>query len=303
MTLVLSPGTLVEHKEWGRGKVLEVHSTLAVVYFPTLAASAGGPRRKMALVGDYLSLAEVHSDPVLDSIRVGPPAKARPTRRSSRPAKATALPLEHALARFRADYPGLFQDPKLIREEIGYKRDAHAAYLSAFGNGGGKEFLRKGDLDVVAGHLDGLFHATNIPSRFEIMAAHDGFKNRAAAGGVLGAVLAFVESPETETFEALLQAIRSLPQPAKGSRVLTWPNVTILPFLADPGRFMVLKPGISQQMAQRMGFDLLYSPTPTWHCYQALLEMSALLLDRLKELGASDYIDVQSFMWVTRGID
>ena len=75
------------------------------------------------------------------------------------------------------------------------------------------------------------------------------------------------------------------------------------PDLANPNRFMVLKPRISRQMAERMRFDLLYSPTPAWHCYEAHLRMSAALLDRLRELGASDFIDVQSFMWVTQDID
>lgn len=31
--------------------------------------------------------------------------------------------------------------------------------------------------------------------------------------------------------------------------------------------------------------------------------MSAMLLDRLSSLGAHDFIDVQSFMWVTQNIE
>jgi len=159
---------------------------------------------------------------------------------------------------------------------------------------------RHGGPDATLGLVDG---STNIPSRFEIMAAHDGFKDPAAAGRVLESALGFVDSPAASSFEALAEAVGSLPGPAKGSRVLTWPNVTILPFLADPTRFMVLKPGIAQQMAARMGFDLLYSASPRWHCYEALQRMSAILRDRLSELGAADYIDVQSFMWVTRELE
>ncbi len=66
---------------------------------------------------------------------------------------------------------------------------------------------------------------------------------------------------------------------------------------------MVLKPGIAQQMAARMGFDLLYSAPPRWRCYEALLRMSAVLLGHLGALGATDYIDVQTFMWVTRDLE
>jgi hypothetical protein len=132
------------------------------------------------------------------------------------------------------------------------------------------------------------------------MAANDGLKDRPAAGRLLAALLSFTELPNADTFAALTNAVGSLPAPAKGSRVLTWPNLTILPFIADPTRFMVLKPEISQRIAARMRFDLLYSSTPSWHCYNALLEMSKLLLNDLRPLGAKDYIDVQSFIWVTQ---
>jgi hypothetical protein len=100
----------------------------------------------------------------------------------------------------------------------------------------------------------------------------------------------------------MVAAVASLPAPADGSRVLTWPNVTILPFLADPTRFIVVKPQITRRMARRVGVDILYSSGPTWHCYEAVLRMSEGLLDRLRDLGAEDYIDVQSFMWVTKDL-
>lgn len=224
--------------------------------------------------------------------------------KSSRiPVQRSARPLEDAIAKFRTDYPGLFVDPKMVSQELGYKRAAHARFIELLGAGRGRELLRAGALQEVASSLGALFQSTNIPSRYEIMAANDGFRDPAAAGRVLESVLAFVDSPGADTFEGLTSAIGSLPARAGGARVLTWPNVTILPFLADPQRFMVLKPGSARQMAARLGFNLLYSSHPTWHCYDALQQMGAVLLDRLSDLGATDFIDVQSFMWVTRGLD
>jgi len=52
-----------------------------------------------------------------------------------------------------------------------------------------------------------------------------------------------------------------------------------------------------------MGFDLPYAASPTWPCYDALLRMSARLRDELRPLGAADYVDVQTFMWVTRELE
>ena len=303
--LEIAPGVLVDHLHWGLGKAVEVRPPHVVVYFPSLATSESGPRRTLQLTATQLSVSAVQKDPALDrisgavAIRKGKGAGARPRI----VVKRSARPLEDAVAKFRTDYPGLFVDPKMVSQELGYKRAAHARFVELLGDGRGRELLRAGALQEVASSLDTLFHSTNIPSRYEMMATHDGLKDPAAAGRVLECVLDFVDSPAADTFERLVSAIGSLPAPAGGTRVLTWPNVTILPFLADPKRFMVLKPGSAQQMAARLGIDLLYSSHPTWHCYDALQQMGAVLLDRLSDLGATDFIDVQSFMWVTRGLD
>ena len=135
------------------------------------------------------------------------------------------------------------------------------------------------------------------------MAMHDGVNDGPAAALLLQALLRFLESAEQSGFDGLVSAVGSLPAPPGGSRTLTWPNVTILPFLADPTRFMVLKPEISKVMAQRMNYDLLYSPEPRWHTYATLQDMASRLLTLLAPFGARDFVDVQSFMWVTRDIE
>ncbi len=295
---------LVEHSVWGRGKVVEVSPPYVEVHFSSLAGSEHGPRRKLRLDAEQLSRAAVQTDPALDGVRVGPGKGTKPGPGSSVHSQGpSARPLDFAIAGFRARYPGLFQDPKLVDKELRYKRTAHETFVVQFGHGRGRKLLRSADFAKIAAILDELYHATNIPHRFEIMALHDGVKNAPAAGRVLATILDFVDSPGADTFEGLAEAIAGLPGPEGGSRVLTWPNVTILPFLADPSRFMVLKPKIARQMAARMSFELLYSASPKWHCYEALLRMSALLLDQLRPLGAKDYVDVQSFMWVTRVLE
>jgi hypothetical protein len=306
MTEAIGRGTLVEHTVWGRGKVVEVSSSHVVVHFPSLAASEQGPRRKLQVTAEQLTVSAVQSDPELDGVPTGPVRVKKPkdgAGGSAARVRPSALPLEHAVARFRTDYPGLFRDPKLVSEELDYKRRAHATFVELLGEGRGRELLRRGALQEISASLEKVYQSTNIPSQFEIMAACHGFTDGVAAGRVLGAALDFVDSPASNTFEGLTAAIGGLPTAARGSRVLTWPNVTILPFLADPSRFMVMKPGIAQQMAARMGFDLLYYASSKWRCYEALLRMSARLRDELSGLGATDYIDVQTFMWVTRGVE
>ena len=306
MSEAIELGTLVEHPAWGRGKAVEVSSSHVVVHFPSLAGSEQGPRRKLQLTAEQLSVSAVQSDPALDGIRVGPVRVKKPkdgAGGSTTRSKPSALPLEHAVARFRTDYPGLFQDPKLEAEELGYKRKAHARFVELLGDGRGRGLLSSGASSEITSSLVELYRATHIPSAFERMAACEGLKDGAAAARVLESALDLVDSPSSHTFEGLTAAIGGLPMPARGSRVLTWPNVTILPFLADPSRFMVLKPAIARQTAARMGFDLPYSAFPEWHCYEALQRMASLLRDELSGLGAADYVDIYTFMWVTKGLE
>ena len=91
--------------------------------------------------------------------------------------------------------------------------------------------------------------------------------------------------------------------PADGGKVHTWPIVTLLPFLAEPQRFIPLKPTNTDVIAARMGSNLKYDTTPNWETYDLFLRMSNTLMQRLAPLGAKDMIDVQGFMWVTKDLD
>ena len=86
-----------------------------------------------------------------------------------------------------------------------------------------------------------------------------------------------------------------------GSRVLSWPVVSLLPFLADPTSHMFLKPQQTKRTAQAFMFELLYDSRPNWSCYQRLQQLSLKILQDIRPLGARDMIDVQSFMWVVNG--
>ena len=110
-----------------------------------------------------------------------------------------------------------------------------------------------------------------------------------------------MDEGDEPAFSGLVEATGSLPADPGRARVLTWPVVTILPFLAKPERHMFLKPMQTQRIAEAFTFDLAYSARPKWDTYNRLLILSNRLLERLHPLGARDLIDVQSFMWVVAG--
>jgi hypothetical protein len=140
----------------------------------------------------------------------------------------------------------------------------------------------------------------NLLSPYESMALREGLAADAvAAAKFFEAVFAFVErGPNQEQFNALASAVRNLPVDEGRARVATWPVQTLLPFLADPSRFMFLKPEPTQACADRLRFDLLYDSSLRWATYERLMVMADILLAELRPLGAKDFIDVQSFMWV-----
>ena len=300
--MLLTPkdiGALVEHTVWQRGKVLDVSPPYAIIHFTSLADSPQGPERKLREDTPQISRSKVQSDPDLDAVGTGlsKPKKAK----AKAKAKALVHHLDEAITWFEKTYPGKFADEKFVDADLRNKRAAHDVFIANFGETRGDKLIGSGKHAEIADVIDALFRATNIPSTFEVKAVHKGLKKNEDAGThVLQAVLGFVEKSNTSTFAHLFEAVAQLP--ADGGKVLTWPNVTLLPFLANPKKFMALKPTNTELMAARMNFDLRYSTTPNWPTYEATLRMSNFLLERLAQLGAKDMIDVQAFMWVTRDL-
>lgn len=302
----MNPGTLVKHSVWGLGKVVEAPLPHLVIHFSSLTRDPGGPKRKLQAHAPQLSVSDVQSDPELDAVSLTSHSAKSGKPRTARP-KALPKPLvnsiEQAITWFKTTFAGGFRDEGFIKDELRDKRGAHQDWDLAFGNGKAQAMLDANDGAAIGAGLTKLFQATKIPAPFETLAARDGLKDPEAATRLLRAVLDYVDRPDAVSFASLVDAVGKLPAPGDGARVLTWPNVTLLPFLADPTRFMVLKPTIARKMARRMNFELAYAVPPAWPAYDSMQNMSSRLLQQLSADGAEDFIDVQSFMWVTRDLD
>jgi len=301
MRMVLTPndvGILVEHTVWQRGKVIEIISPYAIIHFPSLANSPQGPQRKLREDAPQLTKSSVQSDPELDGIETGP---AKPKKVSKRKVKDLTNLLDEAVSWFEQTYPARFADEKFVDSDLRNKRSAAEVFRMNFGEGRGAAMVDEGKHAEIAGTLDGIFRATNVLSPFEVKAVHKAFlKGDESSTKMLGTTLAFVANPTMHTFKGMAEAVSQLP--ADGGKVFTWPIVTLLPFMADPARYIALKPTNTELMAARMGANLKYDTTPNWETYDAALRMANQLLERLAPLGAKDMIDVQHFMWVTRDL-
>jgi hypothetical protein len=294
-------GMLVAHpgrSEWGLGKVLEVKGNKVKIHFKD-----DHEKDFRTISSDLvpLEIATDQSDPTLDNL---PPFSG-----DHFDVKAKRVTIDDGIQRFKQIFPRGFHDPEYLGTgkagaqdsgERRYKIKAHEHYLETLGQGLGPDLLEKGDIDeLIRRACSVVSRDLNLLVSFENMALRDGLKaDPEAAAQFFDRLFAFIAGAEETRFTPLAESLLQLPVAEGKARVATWPVLTILPFLADPQQFMFLKPKVTEECAERLRFDIQYSSELRWVTYRKLMEMSDLLLERLRPLGAQDYIDVQSFIWV-----
>lgn len=72
-----------------------------------------------------------------------------------------------------------------------------------------------------------------------------------------------------------------------------------LPVPGTSGRVHVCEADHNEGCRRWLGFDIHYQAQPNWRTYRAVLEMTEVYFELLGEFGPLDFIDVQSFFWVT----
>jgi hypothetical protein len=290
-------GEVVVHSHcpsWGPGKVLLVDGQKVHVYFrDALEEQRGGAIKLLDLRSAALVPYDGPPDPWLERL----PSLVRNGRIHSLP--RPRLTFVQAVEMFHAMYPGGFADPAYIRDEREYKWSAHVAV--------GQLGLSMNSEPTAAGaeFVDGLLKALkglNLLALQERLAFRDGLLGSpGAAEAYRTALTELCASPVPARlhFAALQDAVEALPNRpgTKGAR--TWPVLTLVPFIARPDIHILLKPDMSKLAADRLAFDLLYESQLNWGTYERLLELAGLLMERLRPFGAADYIDIQSFMWLT----
>jgi hypothetical protein len=286
---------------WGPGRVLDVRGGKVSVYF----RDAAGDDPKDALKvfnSDFpgLSDAGIDSDAILDNL---PPYKDGQFERPPR----KRVTLEEGLEKFRSLFPLYFEDPRYIGDlkegERAYKWAAHELFAETLGGERLNDLLSGGDVAEATRRIRAVVGRVNLLSMFEAAAFRDGLEEAGPAEAFLRALneILTAEGVSRPAFEQLCAALEGLPSKEGKSDPAKWPVATLLQYLADPKRFMFLKPNVTKDCAARLTFDLKYSPQLNWTTYSKLLEMSRFLMDYLAPYGATDFIDVQSFIWVVGG--
>ena len=200
--------------------------------------------------------------------------------------------------RFLRFFPAGFRDEEYVELERAYKEDAHRAWTEQLGPREYKRLLRAGEHAELAARAIRIESRTNLLFSFEKMALRDAVK--APGGARTFAVgldqLLHGRGDLGARFEGWIEAVASLPR--KQTRVLTWPAVTVFPFLADPETHFFFKPMVTRAAARAYGVELAYASRPSWPIYDELLRFTARVRRDLRDLAPRDQIDIQSFLWV-----
>lgn len=289
-------GMLVQHVSLGLGKVVGLEEKAVHVYFVG-RDSRYAAKLRLPDAGGMLSPAEPSAKALLggvSSFALDP--------HSGRYALAeTWISREDAVARFLETYPGGFADPLYTGEGRGRLgrgsrlRRGHLAWVETLGGGEGERLLAEGAIGkLVDAALKIEKTAAASTSGADRASLAEGLADPEAAGAFFTALFAFLATPapEAAAFDALAAAVARFPG---GAGPAGWPLLTLLPFLAQPGQHLLLRPKLTSQAAHRLGFELRFAAAPNWTTYATLLRSGDQLLAWLKPLGASDQIDVEAF--------
>ena len=200
--------------------------------------------------------------------------------------------------KFLRTFPGGFRDETYVDWERDYKWQAHKRWEAALGRERLAELIRMRRFDEVAALATGIESRTNLLFSFEKMALRDAVRTPDGARSFAQGLHAFLhgEGALEARFEAWRDTVASLPR--RQTRVLTWPVLTVFPFIAQPAHHLYLKPLVTRHAADRYGFAFDYRSTPVFATYRSLLAFGRRVRGDLRDLRPRDQIDIQSFIWV-----
>jgi len=191
-----------------------------------------------------------------------------------------------------------FHDEKYLEWERDYKWNAHLRWAERLSQMQMRSLLRSGSFDEIAHHAVAIEARTNLLFSFEKMALRDAIRQPAGARVFAEGLYDFLygRGSDEARFNRWVDAVARLPR--RQTRVLTWPVVSVIGFIAQPDRHIFLKPNVTRRAATMYGFDFEYRSKPDWDTYRCLLQFAEQVRKDQRALRPRDMIDIQSFLWV-----
>jgi hypothetical protein len=200
--------------------------------------------------------------------------------------------------KFLRFFPGGFRDETYLDWERGYKWDAHERWLGSLGRDEHRSLIENGRFGDVAARAVAIESRTNLLFSFEKMGLRDAVKPEAGARAFATGLydVLYGSDPLEQRFERWRDVVGGLPR--RQTRVLTWPVLTVFPFIALPDEHFFLKPTVTRTAAKEYEFDFPYESRPAWRTYASVLRFAETVRRDQRALRPRDMIDLQSFIWV-----
>ena len=216
----------------------------------------------------------------------------------SRHPRSTANLAVKCRKKFLRYFPGGFQDETYLYWERNYKWEAHQRWEELLGREQLRALLKDGEHVEIARRATSIEARTNLLFSFEKMALRDAVKSPVGASAFAEGLwdLLYGRGTDQARFERWIACVGSLPR--RQTRVLTWPVVTVIGFIAQPERHIFLKPNVTRVAAKAYGFDFQYVSRPNWDTYQSLIAFAEKVRRDQRDLKPRDMIDLQGFIWV-----
>lgn len=195
-----------------------------------------------------------------------------------------------AIARFLEFMPGGLRGERSVSEERDYKLAASRELNSIL--------PLETALDATKEHTAAVRKARvwlNILSPYKSMHLKQVLENREGPA-FLRAAARFASGDYAAGAQGMENALKKYGRQS-------WPKATYFGYLWRPTRNMFCKPTVTQDFAQRIGhaFQYVYDAEISGPVYQSLMDLAEQTLAATRYLGAEDYIDVQSFIYVVGG--
>jgi hypothetical protein len=200
--------------------------------------------------------------------------------------------------KFLRFFPQGFQDETYLAWERDYKWQAHVEWQTQLHLDEYRRLLKARRYGDIAARAVKIEARTNLLFSFEKMALRDAVREPHGARLFAIELYELLHGPEDDkaSFERWHEAVGRLPR--KQTRVLTWPVVTVMGFIAQPAKHIFLKPTVNRAGAREYGYDFQYRSRPSWETYKSLLDFAAVIRRDLRDLAPRDMIDLQSYIWV-----
>lgn len=292
----LENGMLVKHRTLGVGKIVALEPTAVHVFFPD-SDKRFAAKLRLPVARSLLRTDGFERNVWLEGLS----AFALDRKVGRYGLAASWLTHDEAVDQFLATFRDGFADPAYVsgkNARAGRWHAAHDKWAEAFGEGEGERLVAKEDLGEFvkrALNVEKLIAPLHPPA--DVDALKEALSDHDAARPFCVALveLLSVPSPGRARFEKLFAAARDLPvDPAQ-----QWLVATLFPFVASPGRHVLLRPKVTCEGATRLGCDVGDDASPNWRTYAAVRALSAQLLEKLKPNGAKDFVDVEAFLHVT----